>query len=70
VWVQTGRPTSGQLYLDKLAAKSAYKSKIIIANQTNNKKIIYNALQDLLIDKSQKSFWKLWKSKFGNKKNK
>jgi len=28
-WIQPGRPTSGQLYLDKLSAKSAFKTKLI-----------------------------------------
>jgi len=65
-WVQAGRPKSGQLFLNKLTAKTAYKSKIIF-NRTNNKKHISNSLQDLLLDKSQKTFWKVWKSKFGNK---
>jgi len=39
-----------------------------LLTKTNNKKIISNSLQDLLLDRNQKSFWKLWKSKFGNKK--
>jgi len=39
----------------------------IIFNRTNNKKHISNSLQHLFLDESQKTCWKVWKSKFGNK---
>jgi len=65
-WLHAGRPNSGPLYLSKSAAKSAYKARISLYKKIN-KEFISDNLNNLLLDKPQQVFWKVWKSNFGVK---
>ena len=68
LWIEADRPKHGSVYENKSKAKAAYKL-CVRNNQQKETSNISNALHDALINKSNGSFWKVWNSKFGNKKN-
>ena len=66
IWVDSGRPLQGPIFLEKQRSKLLYKKRI-----AENKKLsednISNSLQKRLLDSDQISFWKIWHKEFGKK---
>ena len=67
LWVEAGKPRSGDIYLNRTRDKFNYKSAI------NEKKLaekcsVSTDLHESLLNKKNKEFWKTWKSKVCNTK--
>ena len=68
LWVDLGRPKSGDAYLAKARAKLVYKS--YIANKAKlERNQISDSLHEALLCKENTRFWNIWNSKFGDSKS-
>ena len=66
IWLQSGKPRDGPLFVNKNKDKLNYKFKLK-KQQKESESIISNNLQESLISKNSKCFWKTWKTKVCNK---
>src|ERR1043165_4432410 len=64
-WTNAGKPNHGDIFNRKVKCKLAYKS-CIRNNMKIEKETVTNNLHDALSNKSQNSFWKIWRNKFSN----
>jgi exonuclease III len=69
LWKTAGKPRSGHIFQSYQAEKLAYKRRIR-QGQREEAENYTNELHDALIQKSGKTFWNCWKSKFNNNNNK
>lgn len=67
LWIEAGRPRSGYIFDVRKADKYKYKC-LIKRKQLEIRNNITNNLHDALVQKDTEDFWKVWKSKFPNKK--
>ena len=67
LWVETGRPRSGEIYLARTRDRCNYRAKIN-EHKIAEKISVSAELQDSLMNKTSKIFWKTWKSKVCNSK--
>ena len=66
IWKEAGRPRSGPIFDKYRADKQAYK-RAINSHRQNEKLEYSNDLHEMLMEKQGPNFWRLWRSKFGNK---
>ena len=67
-WRLLDRPNSGPIFEAKKKAKSLYRL-YLRKNMGREKEEFSNSLHDSLMAKNQGEFWKVWRKKFGSKKN-
>ena len=67
LWIAAGRPRCG--YIFEIRKSDKYKYKCLIKQkQLESRTNITNDLHDALLLKDNDNFWKVWQSKFPNKK--
>ena len=67
LWVQSGKPRSGEIFKTRTHDKFSYKS--LIAKHKKCEKISLSSdLNDSLLTKNSSAFWKTWKTKVCNSK--
>ena len=67
IWASIGKPRSGTAFDEMRKDKAAYKLGIR-NKEKDGKEEFSDSLNDALMHKDMESFWKSWRSKFGNKK--
>ena len=67
LWVDAGKPRSGEIYLARTSARFKYRARIN-EHKISEKMSVSSDLQDSLLSKKSKDFWKTWKSKVCNTK--
>ena len=67
LWNDSGRPRNGPIFDGKNKAKLNYKS-YLRQEMANEKLNISDSLHDSLVSKNGNEFWKIWRKKFGKKK--
>ncbi len=65
-WKESGSPRNGPVNDNRLLCKQRYKCAIREAKRNSGKKV-NNKLVNDIVNNDQKSFWKLWNSKFNPK---
>ena len=66
IWISTGKPRAGVAFNEMRRDKAAYKLAIR-RKEKGSKEEFSDSLNDALMHKDMDSFWKSWRSKFGNK---
>ena len=67
LWIQEGRPKQGPTYQERLRVRAAYKNSIRIAKR-DSKQTAWNRLHSAMESEGTTSFWRWWKSIYGNGK--
>jgi len=67
LWVEAGKPRSGDIYANRTRDKYKYKAAINARKLTEKCTVSAN-LHDTLLNKKTKEFWKTWKNKVCNQR--
>ena len=67
MWTVNGKPKIGPLFTEMMKNKKEYELLIRI-KEKSAKEQFTNELNEALLVKDKTSFWKIWKSKLGKKK--
>ena len=67
LWIQEGRPKQGPTYQERLRVRAAYKNSIRMAKRSS-KQTAWNRLHSAMESEDTTSFWRWWKSIYGNGK--
>jgi exonuclease III len=68
LWIASGKPKSGAIFINKTKSKIEYKAEIKKAKTAATDNISYQ-LHESLLGKSHTAFWKTWKNKISKTEN-